>query len=174
MATDFKLEAYLTALDRALKSISVGDRADIIAEIKSHILDAKEKNPEQSIESILTSIGEPETVANRYLIERGLKPGKASRSPIVKWLTIGFLGTFGIFVVFVISILWFFSPILKIDEEQNRVEILGGMIDINGTEGSLKLGGDLKIKGKDFLYENDDMNTGRTIEGEKQINSKLA
>lgn len=140
MATEPKLEQYLSTLDKSLGQIPVSDRSDIITEIKSHVLDAKDRDPNQSIEQILASIGEPESVANRYLLERGLKPGKPARSPIVKWLTVGFLGTFGITATLIIVILWKFTPIIKVDEEAGHVVILGGLIEINEKEGKVKVG----------------------------------
>lgn len=142
MGTDPKLETYLTALDKALGPIPVSDRADILIEIKSHILDALEKNPQATVPSLLAALGEPEQVANRYLLERGLKPNRQSRAPIVKWLTIGFLGTFGIICAVFVMLVWKLSPLISVDEKQDRVQILGGLIDINGAEGQFKLGFD--------------------------------
>jgi hypothetical protein len=141
MPTDPKLEQYLTALDRALGQIPVSDRCDIVTEIKSHILEARDRDPDQDIGTILTSIGEPETVANRYLLERGLKPGRPSKSPIVKWLTIGFLGTFGIIALSLLVLLWKFTPILKVDEQTGHVQILGGMIEVNNADGVIDFKG---------------------------------
>ena len=130
---DPKLEQYLSLLDRALGQIPVGDRSDIITEIKSHVLEAIDRDPTQEVSKILAALGEPENVANRYLLERGIKPGKPSKSPIAKWLTIGFLGTFGISVLFCLIILWKFTPLIKVDEQAGRVIILGGLIDIRDT-----------------------------------------
>jgi len=75
MPIDPAIEAFLGRLDKALGPVAPSERADIISEIKSHILDAQAKNPKRSIASIIDSFGEPETVANRYLSEKGLKPG---------------------------------------------------------------------------------------------------
>lgn len=140
MKADPKLEAYLAAMDKALGPISVSDRADIITEIKSHILLAQEKDPSQSLSSILASLGEPETVANRYLLERGLKPGKPSKSPMIKWLTIGFLGTFGMICATMIILIYSFTPLISVDEEKEKVVLLGGVIDVDGQEGRVKIG----------------------------------
>jgi hypothetical protein len=146
MPTDPKLESYLTALDRSLGQIPVSDRSDIVTEIKSHILEAKDRDPTQDIGTILAAIGEPETVANRYLLERGLKPGRPSKSPIVKWLTIGFLGTFGISVLAFILVLWKFTPILKIDEKSGHVQILGGLIDVTDADSIFDFKGGVSLQ----------------------------
>lgn len=135
MALDPKLESYLATLDRALSRVSVSDRSEIILEIKSHVLDAVAKHPEQKVGDVLKALGEPEAVANRYLVERGLKPGKAPRSPMLKWLTIGFLGTFAILMASVVFMITYFSPIISIDENEEQVRILGGLISVNGGSG---------------------------------------
>lgn len=133
MSNERKLEAYLARLEKALSQVPVGDRAEIILEIKSHVHESRERHPEESLSSILEGLGEPESVANKYLIERGLKPGKASKSPIVKWLTIGFLGTLAIFIFSGVLLIWKFTPIISIKEkdDETKVTILGGLISIN-------------------------------------------
>lgn len=138
MSVEPKLESYLASLDRALGQISVSDRADIITEIKSHVMAAKENG--QSLDSILAALGEPETVANRFLMERGLQMGKPPKSPIVKWLVVGFLGTFGIVMLSVVLLVWRFSPVISVDEKGDRVSILGGMIKVDGDSGEVHIG----------------------------------
>jgi hypothetical protein len=129
MEKNIKLEQYLGKLDKGLGQIPVSEKAEIITEIKSHILDAKAKDDSKKLEDILAAIGEPELVANRYLIERGLKPMKAPTHPIFKWLIIGFLGTFAIIVIFISILIWRFTPIMKIHDD--KVTLLGGTIDVD-------------------------------------------
>ena len=140
MGTPAKLEFYLVKLDKALGPIAISEKADIVTEIRSHVLEAQSHDESQSIESVLASLGEPEIVANRYLLERGLKPQKAPRHPIVKWLIIGFLGTLSICVIFILIIIWQFTPLIKVDNDSGRVVILGGLIDVNEKAGNFKLG----------------------------------
>lgn len=145
-ATDPKIESYLTRLDRALGPVSVSGRADIVLEIKSHIMDTLERHPEQNVQQVIEALGEPEVVANRYLIERGLKPAKPPRTPIVKWLMFGFLGTFAIFALTFMIALWKFTPLIEVDEKNERVRILGGAITVDGTHGSFS-SGDFEFRG---------------------------
>lgn len=152
MSENTHLESYLAALDKALGPISVGDRSEIITEIKSHIMDARERSPEQSLGSILSSIGEPETVANRYLLERGLKPGRPSRSPMIKWLTIGFLGTIGILCLTLILLVWKFTPLISVDDTNQRITLLGGAIDIDGGTETIKMGTLFLTDDLDYQY----------------------
>lgn len=159
MPIDQKLEQYLAHLDKKLGQIPTSDRADIVTEIKSHVLSALDKDPTATVSSVLAGLGEPEAVANRYLIERGLKPVKPSKSPMIKWLTIGFLGTFTIFMLTVLALIWKFSPLLKIDEENGRVVLLGGLIDIDEKKGTLSIGSTKMLHDQDL----------KVLEGTKPI-----
>lgn len=140
MGIDARIENYLAALERALKQLPVSDRADIVTEIKSHILSALERDPAASIPSVLSALGEPEIVANRYLAERGQTLVKPPVSPIVKWIVVGFLGTVALCLLFVGVAMFKFSPLVSIDGEHDRVVLLGGMIDIDGEKDSVKIG----------------------------------
>ena len=125
-----KLESYLLRLDKCLGSVSVSEKAEIITEIKSHVMDAIENDKNKSIGQILASLGEPEQVASKYLLEKGLEPVKSPKHPVVKWITIGFLGTFGLMIFTFLVLAWKFSPIVKVDEKEGRVQLFGGIIDV--------------------------------------------
>ena len=142
MNTNPKLESYLSRLDRALAPLPLSDRAEIVLEIKSHILSALERDSGQSVEGLIAALGEPEVVANRYLMERGKAPVKPPISPVVKWLVMGVLGTIALILLFVGTLLWKFSPLLQVDEQGGRVRILGGLIDIDEKSGQTKISRD--------------------------------
>jgi hypothetical protein len=131
MPIDPQIENYLARLDRALGPIAVSERSDIVTEIKSHILSAQDRDANQPVSKILSSLGEPETVANRYLMERGLKVAPPPKTPMVKWITIGFLGTLGLGVFLILALVYRFTPLISVDESKGRVQLLGGTIDIN-------------------------------------------
>lgn len=141
MATEPKLEAYLAELDKYLLLIPVSDRAEIIIEIKSHIIAAQNKNPNQDMSAILHSLGDPEIVAKRYLQERGLQsslPPKVSSMmwlpASIKWLVIGFLSFIAIIVMTVLIAIWRFSPLISIDDRTDTVSLAGGLIQIHSSE----------------------------------------
>lgn len=146
MTLDVQLENYLNRLDRALSAIAVSERAEIITEIKSHILEAQQRSPERSLGSILDSFGEPETVANRYIMERGLKPTPPPKSPVIKWLMIGLLGTFGMFCATALIIIFKFSPLIEVNEKEGKVRILGGLIKVDeNMAGDLRIDADIDV-----------------------------
>ena len=125
-----ELENYLFRLEKYLGPIAISEKAEIVIEIKNHVMTAMENNENLSVGQILTSLGEPERVANRYLHERGLEPQKPSKHSIIKWITIGLLGTFGIMAIVFVILIWKFTPVIKVDQERGRVQILGGLVDV--------------------------------------------
>jgi hypothetical protein len=129
-ANDPRLERYLETLEQSLKPLSVSSRAEIVTEIKSHVMSALDRDPAQSLDSVLNALGEAQTVANRYLLEQGRQPVKPPISPIVKWLVIGFLGTLTLVLLFAGAMAWRFWPLVKIDGKKEQVSLLGGLIDI--------------------------------------------
>ncbi len=130
MPTDVKLENYLSDLERALRPLPVSDRAEIVTEIKSHVLSALEREPNQPMDDVLAALGSAETVANRYLLERGARPVKPPLSPIIKWLVFGFVATVAMCLLFVGMLIWKFSPLVKLDEGSGQVTILNGAIHL--------------------------------------------
>jgi len=125
---DQKLENYLVRLEKSLGPISVSEKAEIITEIKSHVLEAHSRDNAKSINSILLSLGEPEQVASKYLMERGLEPKKPPRHPVVKWIVLGFLGTVSLLLVTFLIVLWKFTPFVKVSDD--GVKILGGLVTV--------------------------------------------
>jgi hypothetical protein len=160
MQTSPQLESYLSALDKALGPIATSERAEIVTEIKSHVVDAQERGG-QNLEAVLASLGEPEQVANRYLIERGLKPAKTSKRSVVKWLVIGGLGMFGLSCFFVLALIWHFSPLISVDEKSDQVKLLGGMVDVNGDQVKIKVGG--------MTFDGDDEGQGGKFMGAQSV-----
>lgn len=130
---DQMLESYLQNLDRNLNQINVSEKAEIITEMRSHVLESLEQDPTTNMKTVLDRLGEPEQVANRYLIERGLPLRKKSKGSVVKWLSIGFMGTFALSLLFFCILAWKFTPFIEVDEQKGKVQLLGGLININGN-----------------------------------------
>jgi hypothetical protein len=121
MPSDPRLESYLAALEKALKPLPVSDRAEIVTEIKSHILSSLERDPQARLDLQLEAMGEPETVANRYLMERGMQTVKPPISPIVKWMVIGFLGSLAMLLIFVAVLAIKFVPMINSSDWQDKL-----------------------------------------------------
>lgn len=135
-----KLESYLTALERELVSLSTGERAEIILEIKSHVEEKLDSDSGASLEQVLADLGSPTEVAMRYMSDKGIEY-KAQSSDVAsaivgifKWSVIGLLGSFGIVAILALVLVFSLSPIVQVDEEKGKVKILGGMIDISEND----------------------------------------
>lgn len=134
------LTKYLNDLDQALDGIPAGERAEIILEIKSHLMDSQAKNG-GSMEAAIASMGTPSAVAARFLSERGLKPKVHYKlRPLLKWAAAIIVAGIVLIIGTVIVLMIAFSPVLKIDGENKRVSILNGFVEIDGNEGTLKVG----------------------------------
>ena len=140
MTDEQKLENYLYQLEQTLKDVTPSERSKIIIENKQHILDSRQKYPDKSLSQILTDLGAPEKVANHYLLDRGLKTYRPNRHPFLKWFSIMFLGSMALMMITVLVMVWKFTPLFKIDEKKQRIIILGGLIDVNGISGKIKVG----------------------------------
>lgn len=149
------LQQYLSTLEKNLSDLSPLDRSKIIIEINEHITENLEKFEDKKLEDILNDLGSPQKVANHYRLDRGLKTFKADRHPILKWLSITFVGSIAVFFIFVVVIVWKFTPIFKIDEKTQRVIILGGLVDINGTSGKVKIADQYHFVDNKFLNQFD-------------------
>lgn len=133
------LESYLLRLEKALLALNPSDRAKIILEHHGLILESLEKYPDKTTQELLTDLGSPEKLANHYLLDRGLKTYKPQRNPVWRFFvysTFSFFVTMGLLTSYII---WKFTPIYKFDQQNNRVIILGGLVDINQKTGQYKI-----------------------------------
>ena len=134
-----KLEQYLAELEKYLTDFPPSHRAKIVMENHQHILESKDKYPDKSLGEILEDLGSPQKVANHYRLDSGFKTFKPKKHRFLKWFSITILGSIAIFFVFISVMVWKFTPIAKFDEENQRIVLLGGLIDINGTSGKIKV-----------------------------------
>lgn len=155
MKKNKRLEQFLFQLEKHLSDLSPSDRSKIIIDINEHIEQAIEKYSDKNVEEILKDLGKPQAVANHYRLDRGLKTFKAERSPVWKWLSITFLGSLGLFLIFLLIMVWKFTPLFEINEKEQRVTILGGMIDINATSGKIKIMDEYKFVDNKFTNKFD-------------------
>ena len=130
MKEEVNLESYLSALDRALSEIPFSERVEIIMDFKGKVLAAEEKHAPQTLQDILASMGTPEEVGNRYLLEKGFKvsqPQKGSTS-IFKWFVIGALGTLFIISATIVFVFYRFTPLFSVTDKE--VSFLGGAFKV--------------------------------------------
>lgn len=142
MNNELKIEYYLLQLDRELRVLPISQKADIITEIKSHISAVLEKDPQRPLDTILADLGSPKVVAERYLASKGITPAPAPKTGSwLKWLAVGTVAFFGFIFLSGLATIWYLSPIIKVDGNNGRVVLLGGLIDVDKDIGKVKLGG---------------------------------
>lgn len=137
--TDKKLEQYLFDLEKSISDFPPSLKAKVISEINQHIHEAREKFPDKSVSQILDDLGPASKVANHYRLDSGFKTFKPNKHPFWKFFTIAFLGSIIVFALGVGVLVWKFTPVIKIDEENERFMLFGGLIDINGKSGKIKV-----------------------------------
>lgn len=178
MNKDLILEHYLSQLDRELQALPTGQRAEIITEIRSHALDKSATDAAKTMQMILNEMGSPKEVAARYLEQKGVKPWAPSPARNwVKWIAISFAAMVAFVIISTIATIWYFSPLITVDEKAGRVTLFGGAIDVNEKTGEVKVGSihvkediDLKISGEEGNYTVEMKNGGsHRSEGERDL-----
>jgi len=114
-----KIEAYLANLRAQLRGFHDLQIAEIVAELRSHILDkldiAGDATPSQ-VDAILAALGTPKALAGQYITDSVLARAELSRSPLrilaslFRWASLSVAG----FFVLISSILGYFFGVVFI------------------------------------------------------------
>jgi hypothetical protein len=135
---NYRLENYLRELDKFLAQIPMAERSDIILELNGHITESLKT---KSIDEVLSALGKPEQVANRYLLERGLQPIPKKKGGCFKWGCLGVVAFFLVLILAIVLLVRGFFPLIQVNDKEERVKILGGLIDVDGVKETVKIGG---------------------------------
>ena len=120
---------YLKKVEEYLKDVSVMERAKILSEINEEIADLNVKE-----------LKDPLTYANDKRVANSLYPYTEKKPFSLMALFLKLTAFMVVFITLVIGFtIWKFSPFFKVDEENDRVIILGGLIDIDGKSGKMKV-----------------------------------
>jgi hypothetical protein len=98
-----KIEAYLAKLRAQLRGFNHQQVAEIVAELRSHIVDkleiAADATPSQ-VDVVLAALGTPEDLAGQYITDNALARAEVSRSPLrilessFRWASLSVSGFF--------------------------------------------------------------------------------
>jgi HAAS domain-containing protein len=109
-----EIEAYLAKLRAELRGFNDQQVAEIVAELRSHILDklaiAGDAATPVQVDAILAALGTPEELANQYITDNLLARAEVSRSPLrildslFRWASLSVAG----FFVLISSVLGYF------------------------------------------------------------------
>ena len=126
------INTYIKAVEKNLADLSIIDKSRIISEIHQQI----SANPTLMNEA-------PIAIANEKRVALGFNRFDPAKQTSVFRFIMKSMGIMMIIFMFFIGILiWKFTPLLKVDEENNRITILGGLIDIDAKAGKFKIGND--------------------------------
>jgi hypothetical protein len=120
---------YLMQVEANLNDLPIMAKTKIIEEINSDIIDKD-----------VSELINPLECANLKRIEHGFVKYQREKKFsftgfILKFFAISTL----VFIIGISVLVWKFTPLLKIDEENNKIVILGGLIDIDGKAGKIKI-----------------------------------
>jgi hypothetical protein len=109
IATDARIEAYLSRLATALRRMRPAEKQDILLEIRAHVIDSASAAPDRdgAIDRVLRLLGAPEELAQRYDTERLLTRASRSFSPWFllhtswRWAKAGMKGTAAFFLALI-------------------------------------------------------------------------
>lgn len=148
------LNDYLFKVEKALTKLSPTERAKIILEAEEQINQNIVNQPDKKIDEILKSLGEPHHFANHILIGKNLPIYRPKKEFVfLKWFTILFIGGLSVTFIAIFIMVKNFTPLIQVDDENQRVQIFGGLIDIDGKGGKVKNGAQVTFT--DSQYEND-------------------
>jgi hypothetical protein len=134
---------YLKLAETYLEDLPVMEKSKILSLIHDQIVDMQ-----------TADLDDPIIVVNKKRIELGHYPFKYKEKPSILNFFLKLSAIMTIFVFTLIAIvIWKFTPLFHVDEENNRVIILGGLIDIDGKAGRFKVGNNYQFT--EAKYENE-------------------
>jgi hypothetical protein len=134
---------YLKLAETYLGDLAVMEKSKILSLIHSEIVELNSSELEDAL-----------MIVNKKRVELGHYPFKYKQKPSLFRFFLKITAIMTIFIFTLIGIaIWKFTPLFHVDEEKNRVIILGGLIDIDGQAGKLKVGDNYQFT--EAKYENE-------------------
>jgi len=82
-------------------------------------------------------------------MERGLQPIPKKRGGCFKWGCLGVVSFFLVLILAIVLLVRGFFPLIEVNEKNERVRILGGLIDVDGVKETVHLGGLINVTDDD-------------------------
>lgn len=124
-------ERYLREIENYLKHLEVSQRLEILEEVKNLLDKNLQDYSDRDEAEILEITGAPLDLANRLMAKRGWRRWKVrSKDSGLKWIFIGLGAGLLCLGLAVFLIIWSLRPLIKVDEQKQQIEILGGLVDI--------------------------------------------
>ena len=123
-----QIDVYIERLRRCLHGMRNEDAHEILAELRSHILDkAGDPMSSSAVASALAALGSPESLASEYLTDDLLSRAQATRSPwlilrsLFRWASLSLAGFFillGSIVAYALGFVLAWAAVLKVVHPQ--------------------------------------------------------
>lgn len=139
---------FLEDVDHFLQGIPAETKVNMMSRVLMDI----DENP-----TVLNE--DTRTYTNKLRSKHNYPPFKAKKEFSFFKFLMGIFALFWIFIFVGLGLLyWKFTPIFKADEENQRVVILGGLIDIDGKSGKVKIFDQVQFADTDNLRDSFQMN----------------
>lgn len=147
-------EKFLVQINRYLEDLSVELRTNLL----NSTIDELDTNP-------TTLNNDPLLYANKLRSRHNLTPYRPPKkggffSFLWKLFVLGFIS----FVILIGFLWWKFTPIYEVDEENQRLVLLGGVIDIDGKSGKVKVLDQVQFSKSNSFNDSFQMNMNLTTE----------
>jgi hypothetical protein len=135
-----KIEKYLSELDSHLHDITATEKAEYIIKIKEQFQTQVKNHPDKNLDQIIQEFGPAINLANQFRRDHNYPILSIRKEKsFLKFIFTFFGFSFLFFIAIMSFVIWKFTPVFQIEEKSNRIVILGGLIDINGKSGRIKM-----------------------------------
>lgn len=135
---DYDIQDFLNKVEVHLQDMDLPQRQAALDELRSTIHRYLQTMPATDFLRLKRLLGGPRGVANTIRLQKGM-PLRGSHARSTRQAVLWVLGTGTFLFVMLVTFLWWkFTPLINISDE--RVQILGGLIDIDGQLGQVKMG----------------------------------
>ena len=136
--SELEIQDLLQKAEAFLSDMPLDQKKQALEDWKTTFVGYKQAHPEVDFLRLKRLIGGPRGLANTIRLKHNL-PLKGSKAQSTRQAVGMILGLASLFFLVLIGIFWWkFTPIISVDN--NRVQVLGGLIDIDGPLGQVKVG----------------------------------
>lgn len=152
------MEKYLNKVDRIIQDYPSATKAKVILYLKDK---AQQQATEQNktTQEVVKYWPKHRIMINEALNEIGLPSMHKKPLSFGKWIFISILTSLVLSVIWISIMIEKYTPILSVDEKKGKILILGGMVDLDANQGSVKV---------DYQYDSN-LNTQNTYKGSQII-----
>ena len=144
------IQDFLAKTEMFLQEMPQSDRQMALEEWRGHLVQYQRNNIGADFLRIKRLLGGPRALANIIRLKHSM-PLKGSRAQSTRQAVLLLMGLASLVMIMLVGIFWWkFTPIITVEE--SRVQVLGGLIDIDNRLGQVKVGDSFEFS--DSSYKN--------------------